>query len=218
MVNTPAADQDQTDPEPPQPRIKSVAQWIWAFTAIIGACIFITAVLNTYRMFACDDWPVTDGVIVHSELKRGVMREGALKHKLDLVYHYHMDGRMYEGRRIAFVGQARTLKEINTLLSTYPKDRTVQVHYLPTNPTVATLETRISWQGSKPLAAGLLMLCLGLAGIRKRWSLQTDYLFKDVDPDQPVPKWKTAVGVVGLTACLGLFWLWWELIKMYAGR
>jgi hypothetical protein len=200
------------------PRIKSVAQWIWAFTAIIGAFIFVTAVLNTYRMFACDDWPVTDGVIAQSELKRGFMREGALKFQLHLVYHYRVEGHAYIGKRISFAGQIKKQKDIKTLLTTYPKGRKVQVHYLPTNPKVATLETHVSWQRLKSLTGGLLLLCIGLAGIWRRWSLQTDYLFKDLDPDQHIPKWKIAIGLVGLTACLGLFWLWWELIKMYAGR
>lgn len=218
MDSTLIANQEQIDAVRPKPRIKSVAQWIWAFAAIIGACIFVTAVLNTYRMFACDEWPVTDGVIVHSKLKRGIMREGALKFQLHLVYQYRVDGHAYEGKRIAFDGQTHKQKEIKALLTAYPKGRRVQVHYLPTNPKVATLETHVSWQRSKSLTGGLLLLCIGLAGIWRRWSLQTDYLFKDQDSDQHLPKWKIAVGFVGLTVCLGLFWLWWELIKMYAGR
>ena len=218
MAKTLIADQQQTEAEPPRPRIRSVAQWIWAFTAIIGVCIFIGAVLNTYRMFACDEWPVTDGVIAHSELKRGLMREGALKFQLHLVYRYRVEGQTYEGQRIAFAGHTKKLKDIKALLTTYPKGRKVQVHYWPTHPKVATLETHVSWQGLKSLTAGLLLLCLGLAGIWRRWSLQTDYLFKDQDPDRYIPKWKIAVGFVGLAACLGLFWLWWELMKMYAGR
>jgi hypothetical protein len=218
MAETLLTHQEQLATELLKPRIKCVAQWIWAFMAVIGALVFVVAVLNTYRMLTCGAWPVTDGMIAHSELKRGFMREGALKFQLHLVYHYRVDGKAYESKRIAFGGQAKKLKEIRTLLTTYPKGRKVQVHYLPTHPKVATLETHVSWHGLKTLAGGLLLLCIGLVGIQRRWSLQTDYLFKDLDPDRHIPKWKIAVGLVGLTACLGLFWLWWELIKMYAGR
>jgi len=146
------------------------------------------------------------------------MREGALKFQLHIVYRYRVDGKAYEGQRIAFAGRAKKLNDIKALLATYPKGRKVQVHYLPDNPKVATLETHVSWHGSKFIAGGLLLLCLGLIGLRRRWSLQTDYMFKDLSPDRHIPKWKIAVGFVGLLASLGIFWLWWELIKMYAGR
>ncbi|MEJ2157426.1 MAG: DUF3592 domain-containing protein [Desulfobacteraceae bacterium] len=206
------------DVERSKPRILTLAQWIWAITAVIGACIFIATGLNTYRMLVCNDWPVTDGVITRSELKRGLMREGALKFQLHLAYQYRVDGQTYSGKRICFGDPSGRREDINALLSTYPKGRKIQVYYFPNNPKVATLETDVSWKGSKFLIGGLLMIGIGLTGIRQRWSLQTDYLFKEQDPDQHVPKWKIVAGSVGLLACLGLFWLWWELIKMYAGR
>lgn len=218
MAETLSANQEQTDAETPKPRIQSVTQWIWAIAAIIGAFIFITAGLNTYRMSVCDQWPVTDGVITHSELKRGIMREGALKFQLHLEYRYRVGGHAYEGKRISFGGPIQKQKDLKAILTTYPKGRKVRVHYLPSNPKVATLETQVSWQGAKFLGGGLLLFCMGLAGIRWRWSLQTDYLFEDRDPDQHIPEWKIAAGFVGLLACLSIFWLWWELMKMYAGR
>ena len=129
-----------------------------------------------------------------------------------------MADREYLSQRISFDGTAPGNPQARFLPKRYPVGAAVTVYYNHANPKLAVIDTHVSWRGFKPLAIGVALTLIGLTGFRRRWPLQTDYLFQERDPDEPLTKRKLVLGAAGLLVCLGIVWIWWELIKMYAGR
>ncbi len=200
------------------PRFKSVSQWIWAITAIVGVGLLFSGALRAQRMLACSSWPTVEGAIITSEMKRGFIREGSLKYNYRIVYRYSVDGTAYENDRISFSGSVRANNQGQSIFRTYPKAKKVTVHHHPTDPDLSVLETARAWSGFKMLLLGILLAPLAVAGFWRRWPLQTDYLFRERNPDAPLTRTQFILGTLGFLTCLGIAWIWWELIKQYAGR
>lgn len=201
-----------------KPRLNSVTQWLWVAVAVIGFSLLGAGALRAQRILASQGWPETDGVVVTSDLQRGVLREGGLKYQYQILYRYTVNGTTYQSKRLSFGGRKSDHSSGQLLLSTYPNGHLVSVHYNPTNPALAVLETGRSWRGFQQLVYGMVLACLGVAGFWRRWPMQSDYLFRERDPDQPLTYLSAFLGTLGLLTCLGIAWIWWELIKMYAGR
>ena len=200
------------------PRIGSIAQWLWALFSLTGLLLFGSGLLQAQRMLSCASWPTAPGVIVKSELKRGYMREGSLKYNFHIVYQYTVNGADFQNDRISFTGQGTDGRTVTETLRTYSKGRTMVVYHNPTNPALSVLETKAHWAGFKRLILGLVIVLLAVTGFWRRWPMQSDYLFREHDPDAPMKVKEMLLGSLGLLVCLGIGWLWWELIKMYAGR
>lgn len=198
-------------------RLKSVTQWIWATLALVGIAVLWSGTLRAHRMLMCPGWPTVSGVIEKSELKRGFMREGSLKHQYDMMYRYTINGKNYQSGRITFAGN-HAGEDIQAFLAKYRPGHKVEVRYYPKHPELAAIEAVVSWQGFKLAFFGLLLTGLGGTGFWRRWPLQSDYLFREHDPDEPLALKGVLLGTLGMLSCLGIVWLWWELIKMYAGR
>ena len=199
-------------------RIKSFPQWIWAVSLVIGAALLLSGALQATRILSSLSWPTATGTIAQSDLKHGYMREGILKYKAHIVYHYDVDGTRYSGRRIAFSGAATHGWKAREVAAAYRVGDTVTVHYHPSKPGQSVLITGVTWQGFSTLLVGVVLTPLALAGLWRRWPLQTDYLFKPHDPDAPWTPARIILGGLGLLSCLAIAWIWWELIKTYAGR
>ena len=208
----------QSSSESEPSRLKSVTQWLWIAMALVGIAFLGAGALQSQRMLACRGWPTVEGVVQVSEVARGPMREGNLKFRYHIVYRYTVRGRSYESERLSFSRRNDADHSPQKLAAAYLPGSRVTVHYNPSRPGLAVLETDLSWQGFRRLIAGLILACLGAIGFWRRWPMQTDYLFRERDPDQPMTFKGVLLGIIGLSTCLGIFWLWWELIKMYAGR
>jgi len=201
-----------------KPRFKSATQWGWIAMALVGAVVLGAGALQSQRMLACRGWPAADGVVQISEVMRGPLREGRLKFSYHIVYRYTVQGKPYQSERLSFGRRDRVDRDPQSLAAAYPPNSPVTVYFHPARPGLAVLETELSWRGFMPLLLGLVLTCLGAAGFWCRWPMQTDYLFREHDPEQPLTVQRFLLGTLGLLICLGIFWLWWELIKMYAGR
>ncbi len=205
-------------------RFKSIPQWIWAATLIISAVIFLSNAMRIQRIHASAAWPTVSGVIEISELEYTAMSRTINKYQLHIAYRYTVDGIPYQNQRVSyvertsFVGRTSGERYVKRVLAEYPKGASVTVHHHPKDPGLAVLETQIPDGSIKALILGLGMTLLSLIGLWRRWSLQSDYLFKPLDPDAPMTAQKFILGALGLAVCLGIALIWWELIKMYAGR
>lgn len=199
-------------------RFKSVTQWIWVTVTLAGIAALWPGMLNLQRMLLCPGWPTVSGVIEKSELKRGLLREGLLKHQYDMLYRYTVNGKAYQSGRISFAGTLPGNHDIQGLLDAYRPGDKVEVRYHPKHPELAAIEADVSWRGGKLTLFGLVSAVLGGMGLWRRWPLQTDDLFREHDPEKPLTFSRIVLGTLGMLTCLGIVWLWWELIKMYAGR
>ena len=112
--------------------------------------------LNLAAALTAARWPTTPGTVITSrvESRRELMTGGAnrtIEVWSPLVeYVYRVGTREYHGTRIGFgpmVSAGRDLAE--AIIARYPEKATVTVHYHPTNPSQATLETHVAhgWVG-----------------------------------------------------------------------
>ena len=205
-------------------RMKSIPQWIWASTLIVSLVIAIVNTVRVHRMLTSASWPTVPGTIATSDLKYDTLIRGILNYNLHIVYHYTVNGTRYEGKRVSFAGKTGYIgrtgdeKRVKRALQIYPQGAAVNVYHHPSDPGLAVLETGFSRREFKIVLLALGMVLLAFAGLWRRWSLQTDYLFRHPDPDAPMTWQKFILGAMGLATCIGIAWVWWELIKKYAGR
>ncbi len=204
-------------------RIKSVPQWIWATTLIVSLVLFGASAFKLHRVWFSAQWPTAPGVVDVSGLDFVSVSRNVNKYQLNLVYQYTVDGQRYEGSRVSFagrtsyIGRTRTEKGVHRVLKAYPKGTPVTVFYHPSRPGTSVLETGIPGSLIKNMLFGFMMAVVSFIGIWRRWSLQTSYLFQPYDPDKPMTFNRLVLGALGVVVCLAIIWIWWELIKKYAG-
>jgi len=204
-------------------RIKSVPQWIWATTLIVSVVLIAASALRMQRIWSSASWPTVQGMVEVSELEFDPILRNTTKYTLKLIYHYVVDGQKYEGRQVSFagntsyVGRTGSEKGVQRVLQAYPQGSLVLVYHHPSRPGKSVLETRIPATLYKTLLFGLIMAVISFVGMWRRWSLQTNYLFEPYDPDKPMTVNTFLLGTLGVVVCVAIVWLWWELIKKYAG-
>lgn len=103
------------------------------------------------------------------------------------------------------------------MLQTYPKGTPVTVHYHPSRPGTSVLETSLPGSLIKSVLLGFIMAVASFVGMWRRWSLQTSHLLQPYDPDKPMTLSRLLLGALGIFVCIAIVWIWWELIKQYAG-
>jgi hypothetical protein len=200
-------------------RLKTASQWVWIAAIVVGMVLFSTGAVRFYWMVSSRFWPAVTGVIETSQLERGMVREGGLKYRFRLAYRYTVDDAQYEGERISFAGPLQGGGDARVFLDAYPKGMQVKVHHHPTNHRLSVLDVAWSWPAAmtRPFL-GVGMTFFSFLGWWRRWPLQTDYLFRERDADDPTTWKQKMLGLLGMATCLGICWIWWELIKQYAGR
>ena len=140
------------------------------------AGILLLALLWSARRQAAEatGWPVTGGHVVastveHYRARVGGARSGRLVTFYEPVieYSYRVDGREYHSTQISFGGKlAGSEESARTKAARYPQGADVVVHYDPTSPPNAVLDTKIVY--AKPLLVIALVffaLALFFSGI-----------------------------------------------------
>lgn len=113
--------------------------WGRATQARICSIVFILAgivlmslpVRETFIWYRSADWPVVDGLVVRSEMRRRT-RGGQ---KAVVEYEYQVGGERYHGHRMWYHGSDWSR------LQDFPKGQLVVVHYWPTWPSVAVVKS-----------------------------------------------------------------------------
>jgi len=130
--------------------LKNISLKVHRVTIGIGVIFLGTAFLNfgfgqIKKAGESATWPSVSGKIVRSELEKRTSTEGTGNNKRKVTYHaavieytYCVEDTPYNSYRVAFGGQDRS--HSSELVSTYPKDKSVDVFYNPENPEEAVLE------------------------------------------------------------------------------
>jgi hypothetical protein len=124
---------------------------------LVGAGLIAWAVLQQRKANATKAWPTTTGVILSSQLESHYSRDSdgssSITYSPEVEYSYTVDGQMRFSRQLA-VGNANYDHFVaSRKLAPYPKGTEVTVHYDPTDPNNAILETKA--------AGGVILLTIG---------------------------------------------------------
>lgn len=123
------------------------------FFVACGLVASVSVISNLAETRAASRWPTAPGTVLSSraESRRTLTQTGGSQTTTvwsPLVeYSYHVGERSYHGSRVAFgpeVAGARDLAE--QTVQRYPAGATVSVHYDPSNPSHATLETAMAFR------------------------------------------------------------------------
>ena len=124
----------------------------------LGGILLLALLCSARRQAAeASRWPITGGHVVastveHYRTRVGGARSGRLVTFYEPVieYSYRVDGREYHSTQISFGGKlAGSEESARTKAARYPQGADVVVHYDPTSPPNAVLDTKIVY--AKPL-------------------------------------------------------------------
>lgn len=129
-------------------------------------------------------WPSVEGQVVsvsirtHSSI-HDARRSGADRHRTyfpQVRYRWSVAGRAFEGRRYALGEEHEDYaerSEAQRAAARFPAGATVEVFYDPADPASAVLDPSQQAGAYVPLPLGLLMLAVGIAGLRQAGRLRT---------------------------------------------
>lgn len=118
-----------------------------------GLVASVSVIANLASTRAAARWPTVPGTVLSSRAEsRSVLTQGGGSRTMTVwsplvEYSYRVGERDYHGARVAFgpeVAGARELAE--QTVQRYPEGATVSVHYDPSNPSHATLETALAFR------------------------------------------------------------------------
>ena len=117
-------------------------QFATAFALCAIACGLILAGRITIRRAAdSEKWPVVPGVVLESAVA-AVREDGRQRFRPTVRYSYEVDGQRYECNRIQWAAEGfRKYTRARRLLDRYRSGSAVKVHYDPSRPGFAVLQT-----------------------------------------------------------------------------
>ncbi len=115
--------------------------------AAVIALFFGLAAYSKARNKAAFDWPSVEGQVVHSEAtgKWSTDSQGkaVMRYKADIRFRYTVDGKSYDGARVAFYGALiDTMAKAQAACDHYPVGTKMPVYYNPKKPSDSVLERR----------------------------------------------------------------------------
>lgn len=129
---------------------------------IIGALTLYFGGRSLWRAKESMTWPMVDGRIQNSEVRYRSGSKGGGTYHAEVLYTFAVDGKTHSGNMVAF-GDYGTSNPSHArdIVERYPKDKAVNVWYLPADPDVCVLEPGRKGQAWAWPAIGLLFLVMG---------------------------------------------------------
>ena len=137
---------------------------------IAGVGLLITAGGGYFvsRSWQARAWPTVEGQVTKSEVKRESAigdTDEEVQYRAVVKYSFKVDGRSYAGERIAFgLGTSNRSSDAKKIVNRYPAGRAIEIHYNPTDPSDAVLETNITGFAIITLVVGPIILLAGDIG------------------------------------------------------
>lgn len=113
----------------------------WLFI-VIGLVVLGAGVWTLIKSIHTESWPVVDGVI-QSTRQESHSGDHGTTYSAEVTYTYTVAGVSYDGRKISIGQMSSSSQYAQTILDRYPVGKKVSVHYSPTDPGEAVLETGI---------------------------------------------------------------------------
>lgn len=109
---------------------------------LIGLIALGAGIWNLSRSLGCKSWPTVTGTVTQSQMQSHRSRHGAT-YSADIGYNYSVAGTNYTGKRLAFGTMSASMAYAQGILKRFPVGKQVPVHYSPSDPAQAVLETSI---------------------------------------------------------------------------
>ena len=120
------------------------------------------------RSWQARSWPTVEGQITKSEVERERAigdTDEEVQYRAVVKYGFTVDGRAYTGERIAFgLGTSNRPSDARKIIDRYPAGRAVEIHYSPSDPSDAVLETNVGGFAIITLVVGPIILFAGVIG------------------------------------------------------
>lgn len=131
---------------------RGIQLFCWLFIAI-GLVLVGVGGRMWVKSLRTKHWPVTNGVVQSAHTEAHSDSDGGTTYSAEVHYTYDVAGVNYDGDKISIGQMSSSSDYAQGIVDRYPVGKKVSVHYSPTNPAEAVLETGIH---------GGTWLCLGM--------------------------------------------------------
>lgn len=135
---------------------------------LVGLILVFVAISQRKKAQAAEAWPVAPGLILSSGLANHNSYDSdsgsTTNYEPQVQYQYTIMGQPYTGNQLSFGTAQYDYNTAAKKIAPYPQGTPVTVHYDPSNPVNAVLETKAA-AGGILLAIGILFIVIGLAAI-----------------------------------------------------
>lgn len=120
---------------------------LFSFTTLFSLWALASSVNDFAKASASSAWPVTDGVVVSSQVQRGC--KNLASYLPDVRYRYTVGQQEYLARRIQFGDNlCRSKSDAERIVSAYSEGKSIQVHFDPASPNNAALNVSSTEAGT----------------------------------------------------------------------
>lgn len=105
---------------------------------------FTYSVIGFTKAIQTQSWPTTQGTVVSSEVKK-VASKGTHQYQPVVYYYYEIGAETYSSTKYSSTGARGSSQWANQVISGYPDEATITVHYNPTNPKQSVLITGLQY-------------------------------------------------------------------------
>ena len=142
---------------------------------IVGLVLLLVGINQGKKAKAAEAWPTVTGVILSSGLQESRSYDSdsnstTINYKPQVQYQYSLMGQSFQGDRLAFGNMSYDYNTASKKIAPYPQGASVTVHYDPSDPSKAVLETKAAGgvllliMGILFLVIGFVLAVIGLAG------------------------------------------------------
>ena len=194
---------------------RNVQLFCWVFIAL-GLAVVGAGVWTLIKSLRTESWPVTDGVIQSTREKSHSDSDGSTTYSAEVTYTYEVAGVKYDGDKISIGQMSSSSQYAQKILDRYPIGKKVSVHYSPTDPAEAVLETGIhggTWicfgVGTAFALFGTLFLQIQRAAAKAQMpgALESSSARTNPDGSSSMDKPPVLMGVIFLLAGAGICFL-----------
>jgi len=139
---------------------------------VIGGALLIWSLRELRYAVQSASWPVVRATIVSSAVKSEIDPASDLPtlplYSASIRYQYEVDGKQYEGRRVAFgpttASSQRSVARAETVAR--PLGEVVEVRFCPSQPSLSVLTPGANWDVYAVCALGVIFAGIGMGLLR----------------------------------------------------
>jgi hypothetical protein len=125
--------------------------------------ILYLGVKSLFEANASKSWPTVPGKIISSSVDSKSGDKGGTTYHAEVLYEYRAGGQTQSSHDVAFGAYGSSdPSHARSIVNKYPAGSDITVHYSPSNPSKAVLETGISGQAFFLPGFGAVFFCAGL--------------------------------------------------------